>query len=114
MNVTYSDRVRQQKDAFPLLEQATEFFEKEVLGRWVKADAAAWDCEENGDQLGRFTLRLSDKADSSVGSVDLEELRDPYRMRFRMRMLWDGFLAAKLDRTLEKLHQMPSGQSSDR
>jgi hypothetical protein len=58
-------------------------------------------------------LRLSDKTDSAVGSVALDDLREPYDMRFRMRMLWDDFLAAKLDRLLEKLHQMPSGHSSD-
>src|SRR5260370_20371773 len=105
MNVTYNNEAKQQDDGAALMERATQVLEDEVLGKKASQVQAEWDRVADDKGQPRYILSLSDGTNKSQGSFDPDELRTPYKLRFRLSRLWDDVLRAQSEALLKKIFQ---------
>lgn len=110
MNVTYSEKTRQENEEGTLLQHATNILE-DVLSATAYPVNAEWARTEDAEGQVHYALSLSDGADNSSGSFTLDDLRSPFEMRYRLHHLWEDLLRAKNYRQLENLQRMDDPES---
>src|SRR5438270_12959074 len=110
MNVTYSEKARQDGEAYALLQQATKRLE-EVLGRSAGLVKAEWDRAAGEEGRPVYTLRISDGTDSATATFPPDDLRTPSYLLFGLYRLWDDVLRARSHRHLEAAQRMSDPES---
>lgn len=105
MNVTFSRAVAESGPDYPLIEQATRFLERDVLGKSAPAVSAAWDRLDAADGYPTYTLHLADATGETTGRFTPVDLRSDSRVEIRLRMLWDDLLRLSLHRYLDNLNR---------
>jgi hypothetical protein len=112
MNVTYSDKLKQSADLFPLVRQATEELEKVVapppdLGTLVgERPSAEWDYEQDENGQSGVILRLSDWSGSVVEHFTQKELADHDYLSGRLIRLWGDLLQIRSHKQLLKVREL--------
>ena len=104
MDVTYSDKVKQWRDQYPLVEDATKRLE-EVVGPSSARVKAEWDREEDGLGTSSYRLRVSDGTESVTASFGSAELTIPRQLRMRLLDLWGDLLKARFDEQFRKFKE---------
>ena len=102
MQVTYSDKARQEGEDFKLLQQASNRLE-EILGKAAPRVGAEWDRRDEPMGRHRYTLRITDNSFSSSMEFDRNELQIPDEYQFRLYDLWDNILKAHIEKHLHDL-----------
>jgi hypothetical protein len=106
MNVMYSNEAKQQDDGAALMERATQVLEEEVLGPKASQVQAEWDRVEDDKGQPRYLLSLDDGTYKSQASLKPDELRSPWKLRFRLHGLWDDLLEAQSEALLKRIFQL--------
>ena len=105
MNVTYSDKLRENRELSALAQQATEQL-KEVLTPSGEFASAEWGSKEDARGRPRVSLQLSDWSGAVSGEFTREELADPLRMSIRLPRLWGDLLEMRSHKQLQKLREL--------
>jgi hypothetical protein len=102
MNVAYSDRAKQVREYFELLQQVTERL-KEVLGPSQDVVRAQWDQVEDDRGRSLYSLKISDFTGEVEATFTPEELQRGTHIRVKLYKLWGDLLQARNHKQREAL-----------
>ncbi len=109
MQVTYSEKARESREGYALLQRATERLE-EIVRRSLDPVTAEWDrTQDDGEPL--YTLRLADWSGSATVDFRPKDLGDSGRLDNRLYRVWDELLEIRSHKLLERLRG--SGESEE-
>ncbi len=105
MNVTYTEKARQDSEQFVLLQKATKRLE-EALEESAEHVTASWDRIEDDKGRTFFVLHLKDPTDEITGQFALDDLQSPGQTSFRIHRLWGNLLLNREKREIKKLREL--------
>lgn len=104
MNIVYSDRAKQVKSDFQLLEEITGKL-KEVLAPARDEVAVRWSRVEDERDGSHYSLKISDATGEAEATFTPEELRKEPHMRVMLYKLWGQLLQARNRKLMEALKE---------
>lgn len=109
MNVTYTDKAKQEHEGFERLQDATTRLEG-VLGKSIDRVKAEWDRAEDEKGHSRYQLRISDNSGVAAASFDPHELIPSFHLQYRLHRLWDELLKLRIEKHLNALQAMDGSE----
>jgi hypothetical protein len=114
MEVEYAEGIRERREEFALLEQASALLTKSVSRQSSPSVKAEWHLLPSGAGKTEYRLTIRDSYGQVSSDFTLDELRNSLHMRFRIPRLWGDLLQIRSDqhwREIERLSsQIASGQ----
>ncbi|MBV9122512.1 MAG: hypothetical protein JO112_03990 [Planctomycetes bacterium] len=105
MVVKFSDKAKQWKEGYYLLERATEHLE-EILGPSAGSVSVEWDRREDARGRSQYIVKLSDHTGEVTDAFAPSELELRSHMRYRLLDLWGKLLQRRSDEQMKKLQEL--------
>jgi hypothetical protein len=105
MNVNNSDRAKQGKEGFALLQEVTKRLE-EMVRKSIAKVTADWDRVEDEKGHSLYTLRISDGTHSAQTQFTLAQLKFTVYWEGWLFRIWDELLAKRSDAQGRKVQEL--------
>jgi hypothetical protein len=103
--VMISDAIRGDAELNAAVERATEILRR-VIRRSGEPPTAEWTLQHDEQERPCLKLRLSGPTAAVEACFLREDLRDTERLEVRLASLWSDLTQLRVDRELQKLHEM--------